>query len=90
MPRAKLEHVIDCRRTFPVGEPETDFWPSDQAEGGNLQRIEEGSNIVQTPFWSKRVEEAGNIQPSVHRRDRLGQNFSAIFFNTPSCLVLWT
>ena len=54
---------------LPVGDPETDFWPQDQAEGRDLQRIKDGANIMQTPFWSKRVEHAGYIQPSVHRRD---------------------
>ena len=34
-----------------------------------MQRIKDGANIMQTPFWSKRVEHAGYIQPSVHRRD---------------------
>jgi hypothetical protein len=34
-----------------------------------LQWIEDGADIVETPVWSKRVEEAGYIQPSVHRRD---------------------
>src|SRR5271165_6905995 len=60
MPRTELEHIINGRGTS-GRRARNRLLAQYQAEGRNLQRIEDGSDIVQTPFGSKRVEESGHV-----------------------------
>jgi hypothetical protein len=60
--RALNSSISSIATGLPVGEPPTDFCPSqDQAEGGYFQRLKNRSNVMEMSLWPECVEQDGDV-----------------------------
>lgn len=68
MAGAEIQHLVDHDGTA-CGRTTDRLLSEDQAEGGNLKGLEDRPHVMQVPLRSERVEEAGDVQRCVDRRN---------------------